>query len=275
MKRRDTERNHAYSQYIFQQLNIYDIQGLLKQGDDFQCGVEAYQVADFSDIDFSLLNQQQEIARYKFCYALNIPYYLIITSEKTGGYQIYQTNIDKSINYTLKWQFSKQEFIEWWRRQQSFTQSKAMYNANQRIYNSIIDKDLFANGLAWGVNIDGFVLGRHSNKILAIFEKRICTYKPPHYTVASYDPNRFFHGTNNRKGDYPAWNILFTLTEKLNIPLILLTFDTSEHRILGVSHIIHIDKQTGITYQGQETPCKNLFHNNLNGLKDWLRKCLQ
>jgi hypothetical protein len=151
MKRRDTERSHPYATQIFSYLNIYDIQGLLKEEDVYKCGIEAYQVPDFNLIRFDTLNQQEEKARFIFCAQLGVPYYIIITSEVSGLYQIYDTLLNNErINYILKYKFSKVDFINWWRSQQSFNQKKAMYNASSRIEQSIIDKDLFSNSLAWG-----------------------------------------------------------------------------------------------------------------------------
>ena len=51
-----------------------------------------------------------------------------------------------------------------------------MYNAASRIAHSIIDNDLFSNSLAWGVNIDGFNYDTQNNRVISIYEKRICTY---------------------------------------------------------------------------------------------------
>jgi hypothetical protein len=52
MNRRDTERNHPYASEVFSYLNIFDIQGLLKEDDVYKCGIEAYQVVDFNSIRF-------------------------------------------------------------------------------------------------------------------------------------------------------------------------------------------------------------------------------
>jgi hypothetical protein len=67
MIRRNSERDHKYSEEVFKELKIFDIQGLLKEGDIYNCGVEAYQVKDFNLINFSELNQDEEIARLLFC----------------------------------------------------------------------------------------------------------------------------------------------------------------------------------------------------------------
>ena len=192
MKRRDSERVHAYANEAFSYLNIFDIQGVLKEQDTYKCGVEAYQVTDFSLTNFDLLNQKEEIAKYHFCAQLGVPYYIIITSEANGRYQIYNSHLTNGlISFSILGDYSKYEFLHWWREKQSFNQQKPMYNASERIAKSIIDNDLFENSLAWGVNIDGFSIDDDTHKVLAIFEKRICTFKPP-YTVDNYDPNRFF-----------------------------------------------------------------------------------
>lgn len=91
MIRRDSERNHAYANEIFNSLCIYDIQGILKEGDDYKCGVENYQVKNFNQTDFSVLDNETEIARYFFCKQLGIPYYVIITSEDEKRFKIFET----------------------------------------------------------------------------------------------------------------------------------------------------------------------------------------
>jgi hypothetical protein len=266
MKRRDTERNHLYANEVFNYFNIFDIQGLLKEENVFKCGVEAYQVADFNSIRFDLLNPKEEKARYMFCAQLGVPYYIIITSESNGAYQIYDAVLNNGIiNYELKNNFTKTDFINWWRSKQSFDQKKAMYNAGSRIAESIIDKDLFSNSLAWGVNIDGFTLSKETNKVTSICEKRICTYKPP-YTINNYDPNKFFHGTYNRSGDFPSWNILFELSKKMGVPLILFTFDTSTEKKVGISKICNVSQQNGLTYLENIKPFQQIINDDFETL---------
>jgi hypothetical protein len=270
MNRRDTERNHSYATEVFSYLNIFDIQGLLKEDDVYKCGIEAYQVTDFNSIRFDLLKPKEEKARFIFCAQLGVPYYIIITSEASRTYQIYDTVLTNGIiNYTLKYNFTKADFIKWWRLQQSFNQKKAMYNAGSRIAESIIDDDLFSNSLAWGVNIDGFTYDTQTNRVVSIYEKRICTYKPP-YTVDNYDPNRFFHGTANRSGDFPSCNILFELTKKMQVSLLLFTFDTSTNRKIGTSVVVGISQQFGISYKHNLKPNLNIFDDNLPNLKNWI-----
>ena len=98
------------------------------------------------------------------------------------------------------------------------------------------------------------LLDKDTKQISAIIEKRICTYKPP-YSVETYDPNIFLKGTRSRTGDYPSWKILFELSEKLNSPLILMTFDTSNSDKLGGSKIIDVSK-SGLNIMMTPNPIK-------------------
>lgn len=272
MKRRNTERHHAYSAEIFRRLGIYDIQGLLKEDNKYNCGLEAYQVADFKMISFEPLNPEVESARFGLCSQLNIPYYIIIVSESTEKYRIYRTEkTDMKINYLPYHEFSAEEFVVWWSRQQSFTQKKSMYNAGIRISESIIDKLLFSNSLSWGVNVDGFMPDNTTGKVKAVFEKRIRTCNGK-YTVDTYDPNRFFHGSANRSGDYPSWAVLYDLAAKLGVPLFLFTFDTSREKNAGVTKISGVNRESGIKYKDNIKPCDNIFHGNIEGIKNWLDK---
>ena len=274
MVRRDTEWHHAYSSEIFSKLKKFDIQGLLKEEDEFKCGIEAYQVLDFSLITISSLNNHEELARFKFCKQLGIPYYIIITSEQSRRYRIYSTRERYGcIKFEIDSEYSENEFLDWWRDKQSFTQRKAMYNAAARINTSLIDKLLFSNSLAWGVNIDGFSLDNKTGKVNTIYEKRVCSYKPP-YTINTYDPNRFFHGTKNRSGDFPSWDILFKLSQELNVSLTLFTFDTSDGKNVGASKITNVDQQVGLTYLNNVKPFNNIFENDISGLTEWLIKTI-
>lgn len=269
MKRRDSERNHAYANIVFDSLNIFEIQGILKENDEYKCGVENYQVQQFSEVNFSVLNNEVELARYFFCKQLEIPYYIIISSLNENRFKIYNSSIEGSkVVFNEISNLSIDEFVAWWRDKQSFTQTKPMYNAAVRIAESLIDRVLFQNNLAWGINVDGFSFQNEEYVVNAIYEKRITTYKPP-YTVTTYDPNKFFFGTQTRAGDYASWKILNDLATKLNCALVLFTFDTSGSTQVGATKIINVSQQTGLTYLNNVKPCNNIFSNNLESLQTW------
>ena len=149
-----------------------------------------------------------------------------------------------------------------------------MSEAGQRIKDSIIDLDLFSNELAWGLNIDGFTINNETKKVTAIFEKRISSYSPPKYTIESYDPNRFFHGTFKKSGDFPSWNILFELSKIMEVSLILFTFDTSAENKIGLTKICEVSKQYGLTYLENIKPYQQIFNNDLDNLKTKLNSII-
>lgn len=269
MVRRDSERIHPYATEVFSNLNIFEIQGILKEGDLYKCGVENYQIENFNNIDFTLLENEVELSRYFFCRQLQVPYYIIISSVSENRFRIFDSSISGGrVIFTQVSELSIPEFVLWWRDKQSFTQTKPMYNAAARLANSLIDRVLFENKLAWGVNVDGFSFQDEEYIVNAIYEKRICTYKPP-YTVLNYDPNKFFYGTQNRAGDYASWKLLNDLSSKLNCSLILLTFDTSTTRQVGATKITNISQQGGLTYLNNVKPFNNIFNDNQEGIQIW------
>ena len=269
MKRRDSEQKHLYADEVFNSLKIFDIQGLLKEGNAYKCGIEVYQVPDFNSISFSGLNSEYEYARYSFCKQLSIPYYIIIVSESTRKYRRYKVEYsNSSLSYLLETELTENDFVKWWRDKQSFTQTKAMYNAKSRISESLIDNLLFANSLAWGVNIDGFSIDENTGKVNALYEKRICNTPR---TVINYDPNTYFF---YRGGDFPSWNILFELAKKMNVALILFTFDSVTVKGIGATRILNVNAQSGLSYKSNIKPFENLFTGNYAGLNLWLSQNL-
>lgn len=242
MIRRNTEKIHSIADQLFVNLGIYDLQGLLREQDRNICGIECYQLGKGEA--FSLQINESEIQRYYFCKALGIPYYIIASSPTQKYFQIY--HLDESSTLIHLYTLNEVEFLKWWAKQQSFNQKKAMYEAASRISSSYIDSLLFSNSLAWGINIDGFKLSSQ-RKVEYILEKRVTSYD-----VRTYDPNRFFHGTKRKAGDYPSWRILKHIADSLNVPLILATFDNHSSSI-GITRIVDVSPQYGLTYSNQIT----------------------
>ena len=116
MIRRDTERAHEYSKDIFKEIGIYDIQGLLKEGDEYKCGIESYQVDNFNDISFKHFDRKEELARFYFCKQLGVPYLIIIVSKLDRRYRVYSTSFENDdLKLKLDREMSSFAFIEWWR----------------------------------------------------------------------------------------------------------------------------------------------------------------
>ena len=96
MKRRNTEKQHIYADKVFKQLNIFDLQGVLFENGKYNIGLESYHVKQFSDIDFKKLDKNSEISKFRFCEALDVPYYIIFTSETKPTYLIYELNSENN-----------------------------------------------------------------------------------------------------------------------------------------------------------------------------------
>lgn len=248
MLRRNTETVHTIADNLFLELGITDLQGLLKEGDAIACGIECYQLDQGKS--FNLAVNKEEIDRYNFCHALGAPYYVVASSPSSKQFQIFGIN-DQGNEFIHLETLDETSFLAWWKQKQSFTQKKGMYEAQARIEDSYIDKLLFSNDLAWGVNIDGFKLDSTGN-LLYIIEKRITGRD-----VTQYDPNRFFHGTRNKSGDYPSWKILKDLADRLKVPLLLATFDKTSPTV-GLTRIMEVSARDGLSYSNKI----NLFSNN-------------
>jgi hypothetical protein len=274
MKRRDTEKKHTYSESVFKELKIRNLQGLLKEGDTYACGIEAYQVSRFEDTDFKMLDAVEEIERFHFCRLLGIPYHVIVASLNSRRFRLYDcVHSCQDTDYIFMQEFSDKEISEWWRQRQTFNQTKKMYDAQSRISKSLIDDVLFANNLAWGVNVDGFMLNVDRTRVVGIFEKRIRTWRPG-YGVATYDPNTYFMGTKKRSGDYPSWAILQALAKRLDCALYLMTFDTDpKTQLMGVAEIKQVTP-SGLSYSLDDPPATNLMCEP-DELKVWLRPRLK
>lgn len=102
MKRRDTEKHHPFSEYVFSELRIGNLQGLLKEGDSFSCGIEAYQVSGFKETDFSQLDPEMEKDRFSFCRLLGVPYYVIVVATSSKRFRVHEYAItEKGSKYTI------------------------------------------------------------------------------------------------------------------------------------------------------------------------------
>lgn len=271
MKRRDTETRHEYADLLFRQLGIYDLQGMLHEGGSFSCGLECYQVNMLAEADISSLNPAMELARYGLCRALGVPYHIVICST---GESIFRVFLAELVNGRVlnagQTDMSPDTFVRWWRERQSFTQRKPMYEASARIQDSYVDRLLFTNSLAWGVNVDGFLFDFAGMRVRGIIEKRITSK----YTVSTYDPNRFFHGSSTKSGDYPSWVLVKALADALGVPLFLMTFDRQGYLECGLARITDINTG-GISYENSRTPAMNIFRNDPEGVRNWIAARVQ
>lgn len=201
---------------------------------------------------------------------LGVPYHVIISSTSTRKFRIFSCKISRELPvFEANEELTEVQFAFWWKKRQPFEQTKGMYNAKSRIYDSMIDNVLFANRLSWGINVDGFMLNIEKTRVLGIFEKRIRT-KNGNYDVSNYDPNKYFMGTTTRAGDYASWRILHDLATRLRCRLYLLTFDDGpETRRMGVAEIRRVTS-VGLEYADNEPPQRNLLEEP-DEFEEWLK----
>jgi hypothetical protein len=264
MKRRDTETQHAYANKVFRELKIYDLQGIIHEGDKYFSGIEAYQVKDLSEYRNFEFDKELELARLSFCEQLDAEYNVIVTSENSRSHRIETARrVVDNIEWETGKEMSDDELVKWWKDRQSFHQKKSLYEAKSRIANSRIDQVLFGNSLAWGVNIDGFLMDER--KVSAIIEKRITKSS----SVPYYDPNIYFHGSHTKSGDYPSWSILWDLAKKIKVPLFLMTFDHKSTQQVGVTRIINVTIN-GLEYENNMKPNQQIFSSDIKGIEKYL-----
>lgn len=272
MERRDTERRHAWAERVWHEIHAGDIQGILHDGTEFRTGIEAFSGKPEEDLPQGFHPRPA----FDFCRALGIPFHTVVVEQQPRRYHIGEWSAGQYAAEEPRVEYGKpgmdrEQFIHWWRNRQPSGQTKPMYEAGKRLHD--IDHDLFNSGLAWGVNVDGFILGRHSRRPLAILEKRVGSASKGNQ-VESYDPNEYFHGTQNRAGDFHAWSRLWELCNSTGAKLILMTFENTDRPITGIAEITDVRRE-GLTYRDSIRPCDCHFTNDLGGIKDRLRHILR
>jgi len=224
MKIRSTEKPHSFADKLRKAIPIYDLQGLtLGSNNNFTAGIEAVEYGPEEKVDLAnLFSVKEWEAKWSLCSHLSVPLYVLTHSsgnEFIDAFQLSVNNSNISFHHFNKFAFGK--FPEWWASIKGRAQLKSLYEAGSRT--SIFDDLLEKRGLAWGGNIDGFLLGQRSMKPQAILETRITSKSRLEY----YDPADYFR---YRGGDYKTWEPLILLAKELDIPLFLLTFERRSTR---------------------------------------------
>jgi hypothetical protein len=250
LKIRDTEGSPVeYREKIFANLSICDLQGLL-MNDTWvpTAGVEAidYYQGEIENIinDFGV---KQLDCKLLFCEKLNIPLYIITSREKPTKniefsiYEVVRGKLD--VQTKLKYlSFSSQQLYKWWKNLKQTEQTKRLYEAKSRILykKSRVDYVIESRGLSWGGNIDGFLV--KNSKISLLIECR--QPDPLKNPIEKYDPKKYFF---YRGGDYHTWLPLKVCAKRLNVPLLLLTFQKGK-KIMGCAAVKNISRDKGIEY---------------------------
>lgn len=278
VRRRNTEREHAFSAQVARYCQIYDLQGVLMDKDwKPTAAVEAFTadtVLETEQIVGSVLSRDDLYAKCVFAEKAGIPLYLLLHTQGQPGIMVYEFQADhaqKAPAPVSEERLSEQAFVAWWRRKKGTEQTKSYGSDLQsRIRASYFDTVLEGAGESWGGNVDGFLISRETGdmEILGIVENRY-TQKTP---LREYDPNHFFH---YRGGDYNTWLPLFNLCIAMRIPLFLMTYSNrqGETGLTGVTQLKSLDK-TGLIYICSEgkTPLYPQTHimSSLSGIKEWL-----
>jgi hypothetical protein len=263
--KRDTEKYHSLAHSVFDHMNIYDLQGLtINSTKQFSAAIESFELD--KDETFSLEGAfpfKELEAKYILAQKLNIPLYIITYQKGTDYFTIHQVAYDIEVSaFFINEAFSMSfpDFSSWWAHLKGTTQTKQLFEAQPRT--RMIDEVLEGYGLSWGGNVDGFILSKDDNqKILGIVERRVSS----NYPVKDYDPANFFF---YRGGDYNTWLPLVTLSQQLNCPLFLMTFNSNDDTHFGIAVVDNING--GLRYKSGP-PNQNIFK-NIKEAKRWMSR---
>lgn len=218
MKIRSTEKPHSFTNELYKAIPIYELQGLtLDSNNNFTAGIEAVEYDLDEEVKVkSLFSLEEWKAKWSLCNHLSISLYVVTHRTGDDFINVFEISFGKNVfRLHLYSRFPLGECANWWASIKGTVQSKPLYEARRRV--SFFDNLLEKYGLAWGGNIDGFLLDSEM-KPQAILETRYTTKNP----LEKYDPADYF---TYRGGDYKTWEPLILLAMKLEIPLLLLTFE--------------------------------------------------
>lgn len=156
-------------------------------------------------------------------------------------------------------------FIGWWRSIKKLTQTKATVEARQRQDRTTFDNVLERNGLAWGGNIDGFLLDSRIQDVKAVLEIR----QSRNFVVEMYDPANYFGGTKTKGGDFKTWLPLIYVKKAYGLPIILITMSTKSPGKMGFAEIQKMS-ETRLYYSGNVDPTKNVT-GKIEDFAEWLQ----
>ncbi len=237
VKIRSTEKPHSFTEKLRRAIPMYELQGLtLDSANNFTAGIEAVEYDLNEEVEVkSLFSVAEWKAKWSLCSSLSIPLYLTTYRTRDEIIKALKISFDNDeIEIQNYGSFSFEEYADWWASIKGTVQTKPLHEARSRI--SFFDNLLAKYGLAWGGNIDGFLLSSKM-KPQAILETRYTTKAP----LERYDPAVYF---KYRNGDYKTWEPLILLAMRLKIPLFLLTFERKSTKDrLGFSTIESISRE--------------------------------
>jgi len=251
MRIRTTERDHEFTQRLFNKLNLFSIQGLtLNAKKEFSAAIEAIQYEDHEEVQLENIFPLTEAkARYYLAKTLKIPFYYVIY--QSSEFRVYEIEISENFQSKQVEVLNEKAFVEWWARLKGLNQPKALMEAAERVKSSIFDITLEKHNMAWGGNIDGFMF---RNKEFACIIENIYTQKNPLESPMG-EPSYYFH---MRGPNYNTWFPTVKLASYLNVPLFLFTIEGNNNKErIGFAVIDHLST-LGIYYKGNK-PNKNIL----------------
>ena len=268
VKRRNTERFHAFAHEVAQRCGIYDLQGLLLNGSwEPTAAVEAYELSEplgVRPLIGTVISAGELYVKCVFAERAGVPLYLLTSVQGQRGVTIYEFQANHRVkrpHCASAEEKSEAEFAAWWQERKQTVQTKAYRpDLSGRISHSYFDGLLEACGEKWGGNIDGYLVSRDTGdvEIWGIVENRF-TNKT---ALNVYDPQKYFQCGG---GDYYTWLPLVNLCKQMAVPLFLTTYSNrpNETRSAGLTGIDSLT-QDGITYWknrsgDQILPCRNIL----------------
>lgn len=249
MKIRTTERSHNFRTDFFNKFNIHQLEGLTLDSDyNFTACVEAIEFSPHENINIKDIFTKDEInAKMIIADTLNIPFYII--AERNWEFYIWQ--VQKEQQFKPLYKLNNLQFVKWWANIKRTPQPKRLYEARERANKSRFDNLLEANGLAWGGNLDGFIV--KENKVAAIIENIFTKYD---LTSKYADPYLYF---KSKGPNYNSWLPTVKLARFFNVPLFLFTYEanTNNERV-GFTVIDSLSKES-IEYRNKVHPWGNVI----------------
>jgi hypothetical protein len=251
MRIRTTERDHEFTQRLFEKLNLFSIQGLtLNANKEFSAAIEAIQYEANEEVNLETIFPIIEAkAKYYLAKILEIPFYYVIY--QSAEFRVYEIELAKNFHSKQIEVFNEKGFVDWWAKLKGLNQPKPLMEAAERVKNSIFDITLEKHKMAWGGNIDGFMF---RNKEFACIIENIYTQKNPLESLQG-EPSYYFH---MRGPNYNTWFPTVKLASFLNVPLFLFTIEGNNNKErIGFAVIDHLST-SGIFYKGNK-PNKNIL----------------
>ncbi|WP_066174454.1 hypothetical protein [Bacillus marinisedimentorum] len=251
MKIRTTEREHQFRTDFFDRLNIHQLEGLtLDTAYHFTACIEAVDYEAGEEISVETLYTPQEIgARHIIANKLGIPFYMV--AQRDWEFHIYEV-LYPSGEYKFLYKLDRAPFLIWWSRIKGTRQPKRLYEAQPRVSRSSFDNLLEANNMAWGGNVDGYIV--KDNEIKAIVEN-IFTAKFE-LTDQKADPARYFH---TKGPNYNSWLPNVKLAQAFDVPLFLFTYEAgSADERIGFTVVDSLSRR-GIVYRNNVHPYQNVL----------------